>query len=452
MNSSMSRVALRLHEKLTGRRILARLEELNRTQWLNRDKLMTLQRTKLQHLLDYAYQYVPYYQRTFDDAGFKPGDFQQDLSSLYKIPILTKEIIRKNWDQLVTTEPERRRHISKRSTSGSTGKPLIFMQDNDFRDYVTADLQRHMSWGGWKLGDLHAFFWGKPKKQTMQKKLRSHLTDWVWNRFIINAFSVNDEVMIAFAKRLHRQKVKIIFGYPSCLYHFARFLQSSPFQGITFESIFSSAEVLIPSERKFIEDTFQCRIFDRYGTTELGALACECQEHTGYHISSENSYIEILKNLQPAEPDEVGDIVVTNLNNLGMPFIRYNSGDAGAWSSDNDCPCGRAFPMLKTIEGRISDSFKTQDGRTIFTHFSSGFQCLTDPTIKQFQVVQKSLDKMIVRLILYGEIPQSALDVISKDFRDVFGENVKVEFEFPNEIPLLPSGKHQYAISELSKS
>jgi hypothetical protein len=66
--------------------------------------------------------------------------------------------------------------------------------------------------------------------------------------------------------------------------------------------------------------------------------------------------------------------------------------------------------------------------------------------------VQKSLDKMIVRLILDGEIPQSALDVISKDFRDVFGENVKVEFEFPNEIPLLPSGKHQYAISELSKS
>jgi phenylacetate-CoA ligase len=108
--------------------------------------------------------------------------------------------------------------------------------------------------------------------------------------------------------------------------------------------------------------------------------------------------------------------------------------------------------MLKTIEGRICDSFKTSDGRTIYTHFSSGFRCLTHPAINQFQVVQKSLDKMIVRLVLDSEIPQSALTGISQVFRDVFGEDVTVEFEFPNEIPTLPSGKHQYAISELNRS
>jgi phenylacetate-CoA ligase len=143
---------------------------------------------------------------------------------------------------------------------------------------------------------------------------------------------------------------------------------------------------------------------------------------------------------------------VTNLNNLGMPFIRYSIGDSGAWSSENNCPCGRASSMLKTIEGRTCDALKTSDGRTIYTHFSSGFGCLAHPAINQFQVVQKSLDKMIVRLVLDGEIPQSALAVISQVFRDVFGENVIVEFEFPNKIPPLPSGKHQYAISELNRS
>jgi len=448
----MSRVVLRLHEKLTGRHILARLEELNRTQWMSRDEQLALQRVKLKRLLEYAYQYVPYYRRTFNEVGFRPDDERQDQSNFNKIPILTKEIIRNRFTEFQTTEPVRRKRLSKLSTSGSTGQPLIFMQDNDFRDSVTAGIQHYMGWAGWKLGDLQALIWGAPNRPTLREKLRIQIIDHTWNRFQLDAFSIDEEAMTAFAERLHHQKAKILFGYASSLYHFSRFVRTSPYQDITFDGIFSSAEISIPSERKFIEETFRCRIFDFYGTRELGCVACECQAHTDYHISAENNYTEIINNGLPTDPDEVGNIVVTNLNNLGMPFIRYSIGDSGAWSSDDNCPCGRASSMLKTIEGRTCDSFKTYDGRTIYTHFSRGFSCLTHPAINQFQVVQKSLNKMVLRLVLDDAIPQSALTVISQVFRDVFGENVIVEFEFPNEIPPLPSGKHQYAISELNRS
>ena len=447
----MSRAALRMHEQITGRHILKKLEELNCTQWLSRDELLALQRAKLQGLLEYAYEYVPYYQRTFDEVGFKPSDIHQDISSFTKLPILTKSIIRENRNDLLTTEPDLRRRLSKLSTSGSTGQPLIFMQDSDFRDAVTADIQRHMGWAGWELGDLQALIWGAPIRPTLPKKLRARLIDWVWNRFQTDAFVMTDKTMTAFAQRVRRQKPPILFGYATSLYRFAQFIRQSPFQDMTFKGIFSSAELLLPSVRDFIENTFRCRVFNRYGTLELGGVACECGAHTGLHVSVENNYAEILCNGYPAEPGEVGDIIVTNLNNRGMPFIRYSIGDAGAWYLGEKCPCGRVSPMLQAIEGRIVDSFKTGDGRIVWAGFAgAAFHCLDNPAIKQFQVVQKSLDNIVVRLVPDGEIPRPVLDEITHAIQVIFGVKVKVNFEFPDAISPLPSGKHRYAVSELN--
>ena len=147
MNKSLRLAVLKLHQKLTGRKILERLEELNRVQWLSSVDFQELQRKKLQRLVDYAYQHVPYYHRTFDLVGFRPQDLIQNPENFLKLPILTKSIIRENWDDLLTTEPGRQQQMSKLATSGSTGQPLVFMQDLDFRDYVTADIQRHLGMG-----------------------------------------------------------------------------------------------------------------------------------------------------------------------------------------------------------------------------------------------------------------------------------------------------------------
>ena len=451
MNSSLSQAALRMHEKITGRHILKKLEELNRTQWLSRDELTALQHARLQRLVEYAYQYVPYYQRTFDEVGFKPSDIHRDISSLMELPILTKAIIKENWNDLLTTEPERRRRLSQLSTSGSTGQPLIFMQDSDFRDAVTADIQRHMGWAGWKLGDLQALIWGASLSPGMAQKMRAWLIDWIWNRFRTDAFVMTDQTMTAFAQRIRRQRPPILFGYATSLHRFAQFISQSPYHDITFKGVFASAELLLPSVRELIENTFRCRVFNRYGTLELGGVACECEAHTGLHVSMENNYIEILCNGYPAELGEVGDLIVTNLNNRGMRFIRYSIGDAGAWYPGENCPCERVSPMLQAIEGRIVDSFKTSDGRIVWAGFAgAAFHCLAHPAIKQFQVVQKSLDDIVVRLVPDGEIPRPVLDEISHAIQVIFGENVVVDFEFPDAIPPLPSGKHRYAVSELN--
>ena len=182
-----------------GVEVLERLDELNRTQWLSYDELLALQSKKLQRLVEYAYQYVPYYQKVFDTVGFHPEDLRQNPDYFSKLPVLTKSIIRENWDELLTTEPERRQQLSKLSTSGSTGNPLIFMQDPDFRDVVTADIQRHIGWAGCGLGDRHAFIWGASQRMHFRQKMRIRSIDRVWNRFQIDAFTMTEETMANFA-------------------------------------------------------------------------------------------------------------------------------------------------------------------------------------------------------------------------------------------------------------
>ncbi|MDD5369335.1 MAG: hypothetical protein PHQ40_09630 [Anaerolineaceae bacterium] len=450
MNNSLTRFALRLHERATGRQILSRLDELNRTQWLNRDDLIALQRAKLLRLADYAYRYVPYYRSLFEATGLHPDDLRQDLTNLSQLPILTKAMVREHWNELLTTEPERRISLSKLSTSGSTGQPLVFMQDADFRDAVTADIQRHMGWAGWKLGEPQAVIWGAPFTPGLGRRVRTQLIDWVWNRLQINAFLMTEQVMQGFAEQIRRQKPRILFGYTSSLHRFAQFVRNSRYQGITFDGVFAGAELLLPAVREYLEETFQCRVFNHYGTNELGGMACECKAHAGLHISVENSYVEILNEGRPASPGEVGDLIITNLNNLGMPFIRYSIGDGGAWQTGEVCPCGRASPRLSSLDGRRADAFRTRDGRSVWTGFTgAAFRCFTYPAIRQFQVVQKSLDQICVRLVRVGDVPKAVLGEITHTMQAAFGEAVVVDFEYPDEIPLLPSGKHQYAISEV---
>jgi phenylacetate-CoA ligase len=450
MSSPLRRSVLRLHELITGRQVLFRLQELNRTQWMTRDGLLKLQREKLHRLVTYAYTNVPYYQQLFDRVGFHPDELLEELRALNKIPISDKTTVREHFDELLTREPERRGRMSKKSTSGSTGQPLIFWQDSDFRDFVTADIQRHLGWAGWELGDPHAYIWGANFEVSSSQAWRSRLIDWTWNRFLTNAFLLTEESMAAFAEQVRRREPRLLFGYASSLHRFAQFVRQGPYRDIRFDGVFSSAEALLPAVRDLIEETFQCRMFNRYGTLELGGVACECEAHTGLHISMENNYVEILRDGQPAKPGQVGDVVVTNLNNLGMPFIRYSIGDASAWYDGPDCPCGRAASMLQEVQGRLVDSFKTRDGRSAWAGFAgAGYVGLAHPAIKQFQIVQKSLDLMVVRLVRDGLIPQSTLDGVTQTIHTAFGENVEVRYEFPDEIPALPSGKHRYAYSEI---
>ncbi len=446
------RPIMQLHQLATGRRVLDRLDELDRTQWFSRDDLLALQKDKLHRLLTYAYEHVPYYHRQFDQFGFQPDDVLAEPASLRKLPILTKAIIRENFDDMLTTESSRRSQLSQLTTGGSTGHPLIFMQDSNFRDYVTADIHRHLGWAGWELGQVHAYIWGAHFEVETAESVRTRLMNWVLNRFVTNAYVLSEESMGAFAAQIRRRRPRILFGYPSSLYRFAEFVRDHKYDDIKFDAIFCSAELLYPDQREFIEGVFGGKMFDRYGTRELGGICCECEAHTARHVSIENVYVEILKDIdsnEPALPGEAGHIIVTNLNNYGMPFIRYSIEDMGTWSRLDHCPCGRELPMMDLVQGRRIDMFKTKDGQSVWGGFASPMFGMKG--VKQFQVVQKSLDLIVARIVKEGELDQAQLDAIERTAKTALGDDIEVRFEFPDEIPVLESGKYRYAISELKE-
>jgi phenylacetate-CoA ligase len=340
--------------------------------------------------------------------------------------------------------------MSSLTTGGSTGHPLIFMQDSNFRDYVTADIHRHLGWAGWELGQIHAYIWGANFEVQASQTIRTRLMNWVLNRFVTNAYVLSDESMGAFAAQVGRHRPRILFGYPSSVYRFAEFARDHGLGDIKFEAMFSSAEVLFPGQREFIERIFGGKMFDRYGTRELGGISCECPAHTGLHVSIDNNYIEIIRDLdsnEPTQPGEAGHVIVTNLNNYGMPFIRYSVEDMGTWSTLEQCPCGRELPLMDLVQGRRIDMFRTKDGRSVWGGFASPLFGMEG--VERFQLVQKSVDLVVARIVRDGDLDQVGLDTIERTVKIALGDEVEVRFEFPDHIPVLDSGKYRYAISEI---
>jgi phenylacetate-CoA ligase len=450
MSQLPRRPIIRLYQAVSGRRFLTRLDELNRTQWLSREGLLALQQKKLHDLLVYAYHHVPYYRCAFDQAGFRPDMVLSDMDSLCRLPVITKATIAEHFDDMLTTESRRRAGLIRLSTGGSTGHPLVFMQDSNFRDYVTADSHRHLGWAGWKLGQIHAYLWGASFEVKVSEAIRTRLMDWILNRFVANAYILSEESMSAFAAQIRRRRPRILFGYTSCLYRFAEFVRERSLNDIKFDAIFATAEVLYPGQRQFIKDVFGGSIFDRYGSRELGGISCECGAHTGLHVSIENNYVEIVRDLdgnEPARPGEVGHIIVTNLNNLGMPFIRYRIEDMGAWSALDVCPCGRESPLMESVQGRRADMFKTRDGRSVWLAMAGPLFGMKG--VRQFQLVQKALDLVVVRIAKEGPLDENRLAEIERTLHTALGDQVKVVVEFPDNIPVLESGKQRYVVSEL---
>ncbi|MBN1583307.1 MAG: phenylacetate--CoA ligase family protein [Anaerolineae bacterium] len=423
------------------------MNELNQTQWLSSDDLNALQMRRLHSLVEYAYAYVPHYKRIFDQVGFRPSDLEKDPASFQKIPPVTKSYIRDHMDEFITTEPGRRRGLLPDCTSGSTGEPFAFWIDRYCQDYAVATTFRHHTWCDWQPGEPRAYLWGATLVLPFKTKVRDKIRDFIWNRFSVNAFNLSDESMNHLAKLLRKHKPKLLHGYTSALYFFARFVRDKGWNDIKVPAVISSAEVLFPHQREYIEETFDCRVFNRYATHEVSGIACECEYHTDMHISSETVRLEILdQDDAPVEDGETGGVVVTSLTNYVMPFIRYRLADVGRMST-RQCPCGRGQPMLEAIEGRQNDMFRTRDGRTVLWGIDRPFKTMEG--VQKFQLVQKSLDYVVVRVVKGEPMNQAQKAKVEETLRVALGNHIRIDFEFPDEISTERSGKYRYTVCEI---
>ncbi len=441
---------LKTYQRLSGRALLRRFQELMASQWFDQAALEQLQREKLRRLLRHAYRYVPYYRRTFDELGVSADELAASPATFRKLPVLTKNYVRTHRADFITTEPRLRRTLHEHATSGSTGEPFAFLEDHNYRDYVTAGIWRHLTWSGWHLGEPMGFLWGEPVGEPLSHRARALVMDWMLNRFRVNAYDLSNENLARLVRKVRRYHPRLLFGYTTALTLFARYVAQHQLDDIRFAAVYTTGETLYQHQRALLERTFHCEVFNRYATVEVGGIACECSEHNGLHVNMESCYTELLLHGQPVPAGEEGELVVTNLDNYGFPLIRYRLADVVRMKPANyRCACGRVGPMLESVEGRVVDLFPTVTGGLVWGDLEGSI--LGYQGVQQSQVIQKELDLIIVRIVRGPDFDPELLQQIEDRIKRMMGAATRVHFEFPDTIPMHPSGKFRYAYSEVPR-
>ena len=407
---------------------LLALRRLRKNIRLPEDKLNALQLEKLQALLRYAHENVPYYRRLFDSAGVTPRDIQcaDDLAC---IPVTTRRQIQRMPLEDILAKGIARGSCKRITTSGSSGIPLaVFMRrkDSERHDLVWA---RTSLENGKRLRDVTSYFKFHAPRRAWYESLG------VWRRHIIPLLEDNPEK----AERLKRTTPDILRGNPFELVNLAIYVREHDIAGIRPGMIFCMGSLLDRASRELLRSTFHADVFDFYGSTEFGCIAWECSRHQGYHVNMDTVVLEIVREGRPARPGEVGSIICTGLDSLAMPFIRYDTGDMGVMEGEK-CACGRTLPLLRSIEGRADDFLVSSEGRTISPSRIVN-QVKLIRGIGQFRIIQQTRERLLVQLVPDKHASEETGRSLRETLARIMGPAVRIDLQTRPAIPPDPAGK-----------
>lgn len=420
-----------------GRRTMNHWRDAEQSQWWSRERIEEQQVLSLRLLLEHAQRTCPYYSAEWNAMGLDATSVQS-LEEFSKWPLLTREAIRRHRLKMRTTAPVKR--MSK-ATGGSSGEPLQFDLDSGSNDRRTAMTYRGYGWAGAAPGTKQLYIWGTAVgKLPAWKRLKVDLHHRFDRHLILSCFEFTPEMMRSHFDRMNRYRAEVIVAYTNPLYEFARFIKQKGLVPAKPRSIIVGAEKLHDFQRELIEEVFQAPIFETYGSREFMLIGAECDQHCGLHLSMENLLVEILNDDGSPTPDgHEGNIVITDLYNYGMPFVRYVNGDR-AVAGFETCRCGRGLPLLKKVVGRQLDTLDTPDGRKIpgefFPHLIKEF-----PAVRRFQVIQEKLDVITLKLVVDGGLTLADREHLLTEVRKCTGTEVDIRLQMVDDIPLTKAGK-----------
>lgn len=404
--------------------------------------------TLLEELLNHCREKVPYYRNVMKKIG---GSFLPDPEQhLQEFPILTKDIIRQHFEELKAGDLSQRKWFIETS-GGSTGEPIKLIQDQEFNSRSLATALLYSKWAGAELGQPEIRLWGSSREVAQGTLgLKATFFNFLTNTCYLNAFQMTPEKMFSYIKIFNQKRPKVIIAYAQAVYELARFAEQEQIPVIPQKAIITSAGTLYPFMRDKIENVFQCKVFNRYGSREVGAIACQCQAGNGLHVAPWGNYIEIVDDHGTVVPrGTAGNILVTSLGNYAMPLIRYQIGDRGILSPESTCACGRKGQLLQQILGRTYDAFRKKDGTIIDGAYFSQL-VYSRGWVRKYQITQQTYSDIIFKIVpACRDFDSTELEDISYRTKRIMGENCNVKFELVDEIPPSPSGKFRYTVSEV---
>ncbi|GIW66818.1 MAG: adenylyltransferase [Candidatus Parcubacteria bacterium] len=423
-------------------------KHIKQMQYCPQEQLLEFQKNLLFNILKYSSENVPYYSEII-----KKNKINISRESIFDVikrfPILTKKDIRDNFDLLIARNFKGK--FKKNTSGGSTGEPIILLQDYDFNEKGAAVKYIFEEWAGGGLCEKLVKLWGS-ERDILEGTIgfKAKISNFLHSRKFLNAFKMSEQDMFEFVKIINEFKPKVIEAYVQSIYELARFIDRNNLEIHSPNGIIVSAGVLYDDVKDFIKRIFKTKILNRYGSREVGDIACSCDKDNGLHINIFNHYVEILnEHLEPCKAGELGSIYITTLHNKVMPLIRYKIEDMAIVNDRSICDCGRGMPIvIKNVKGRMVNIFKTKNGTLIDGEYFTHLFYFKD-WVKKFQVIQK--DYNLIEIKVVGQENSKDIQEINNAIQKVMGQDCKINWYFVDEIEPAKSGKFLYTISYLEK-
>lgn len=436
---------------LRRRPTLSRVDYLTRTQWRSEEELAELQLGALRQLLRHAYEHVPFYRKRFDAAGLTPSDIR-DVADLLKLPPLTRPEASASYAERASTSPPF--PTIKKSTSGSSGAPLVFAYDADSEYWRQATKLRGYGWAGYRPGDRTFHYWGPAPKPLppWHKRAKIGLDRALRRETYMDCTARHEEYMRGVAKAIARQRPSCVLCFAQSGGDFARFVNERGLRDWGTIPVICGAEQLFPQDRAALELAFGPAVFETYGAREVMLLAAECEAHDGLHVSMENLLVEIVVTdpngtQRHAASGEQGEVVVTDLHNFGMPFLRYANGDLAVAGPSSRCGCGRSLSRLMAIEGRKTDTLTDGEGGRVSGLLINVCMVPVAAAVAQFQCIQHKDRSITLKLVTTSSFTDETKRQVQENLSARI-RGVPITIEVVQEIPAAASGKRRPVIVE----
>lgn len=383
-------------------------------------------------LLEYAKSHVPYYGRIINE-----------ISEFGTLPLLTKELIRKNFLALCTDEIDKHKTF-KNSSGGSTGAPQAFIQDKESAAWGSAaKAYYHQEMLGIDYDRTSKIIlWGSERDLfAHSRSWLARFDDWANRTVFVNSFNLTPRLLLSVLHKINSMRPVFIRGYASSLYELARYIKKHGGLVHRPNFLYSSAETLQSFMRRLMEEVFDCQVYNFYGSREVGPIAGECRKGA-LHLFSFHNHTEILDfNNRPVSPRIEGKVIVTTLHNFVMPLIRYEIGDRAILGAG--CSCGNNLPTLISIIGRITDNFLKRDGTIVHGEYFTHLFYFRD-WVYEFQVLQEDYNRISIYVVLGGQekvMPENDKREIESKIRLVMSPQCVVLWNIVESVPRTTQGK-----------
>jgi len=399
---------------------------------LSFEELKMLQTERYKSFISHATEHSVYFKNKFINQN-NPTD----LSTISQLPILSKEDIRSNLNDVYTID-KKGAVISK--TGGTTGKSLeVYFTKEDFQERF-AMLDNFRANFGYELGKKTAWFSGKNILTDKDvSKNRFWKEDYIYKVKYYSTFHIKKDYLGYYIKDLIAFAPEFLVGFPSNILEIAKYgiAENLSFPKGIVKAIFPTAESITEINKNIIESFFHSGVYDQYASSEGAPFIIECSNRN-LHLELQSGVFEVLN--KDNVPAQSGKLVVTSFTTHGTPLIRYDIGDSIELSTEI-CNCGNNNPLVKQILGRIDDYvYSIEKGKINLGNVSNTLKDING--IIKFQAHQNSINHILIKIV---RDPKSFNNKSEERFRqnwiDRLGSKMEIEFEYVTEIPVEKSGK-----------